>query len=185
MDRRIFIVGFMGSGKSTVAQALARRLRVAMIDLDNEITRVEGRSPKQIIEEEGETEFRQIETQVLERVLNENAARVIALGGGAWPVPINRDLITKDGALSVWLNAPFELCWQRIGASVHERPLARKESETRSLYEKRRTFYESAELHVATSEGKSAAQIANEIIQALRTSESNSGTTLEQSEPLS
>ena len=168
MDRRIIIVGFMGSGKSTVAQALARRLNSTMIDLDAEITRTNGRSPKKIIEEEGETAFRQIESRVLKQVLNQNAARVIALGGGAWTQASNRDMISKDGAISVWLDVPFELCWQRIVDSGSERPLARNESQARILYEERRASYSAANLHIDASENKAADQIASEVIQALQ-----------------
>ena len=167
-NRRIIIVGFMGSGKSTVAQALARRLNSTMIDLDAEITRTDGRSPKEIIEEEGETAFRQIESQVLKQVLNQNTARVIALGGGAWTLANNRALIVNDGAISVWLDTPFELCWQRIANSGSERPLARNESQARILYEERRASYSSANLHINASENKAADQIASEVIQAFQ-----------------
>jgi shikimate kinase len=168
MDRRIIIVGFMGSGKSTVARALSRRLNSVMIDLDTEIANTEGRSPKQIIEQEGESAFRRIESNLLERVLKEDSAQVIALGGGAWTVPSNRDVIAKSGATSVWLDAPFALCWQRIVESGSERPLARNESQARVLYEERRASYGSAELHMNASENKAPDQIANEVIQALQ-----------------
>jgi shikimate kinase len=168
MDRRIIIVGFMGSGKSTVAQALARRLNSAMIDLDREIARTYGRSPKQIIEQEGESVFRRIETEVLGRVLKDNNAQVVALGGGAWTVPTNRNLISEDGAISVWLDARFELCWQRIVDSGSERPLARNESQARALHEERLSYYSKANLHIDASENKSADQIADEVIQALQ-----------------
>lgn len=157
----------MGSGKSTVAQALARRLNSKMIDLDAEITRTGGRSPKQIIEEEGETAFRQIESQVLKQVLHQKTVRVIALGGGAWIQASNRDMISRDRAISVWLDVPFELCWQRILNSGSERPLARNESQARVLYEERRASYRAAKLHVDASAEKSANQIADEVIQAL------------------
>ncbi len=165
---RIVIVGFMGSGKSTVAQALARRLNSTMIDLDAEIARTAGRSPKQIIQEEAESAFRRIETEVLGRVLKEDGAQVIALGGGAWTVPSNRNLISQDGAISVWLDASFELCWQRIVDSGSERPLARNEPQARLLYEERRASYSTAKLHIAVSGDESVDQIANEVIQALQ-----------------
>ena len=157
----------MGSGKSTVAQALARRLNSKMIDLDAEITRTDGRSPKQIIEEEGEPAFRQIESQVLKQVLNQNTVRVIALGGGAWTQASNRDMISQSGAISVWLDVPFELCWRRILNSGNERPLARNESQARALYEERRASYSAANLHIDAPENKAANQIASEVIQAL------------------
>lgn len=139
-----------------------------MIDLDAEIARTYRRSPKQIIEEEGIAAFRKIESQVLKLVLSQNTARgVIALGGGAWTLASNRALIEDDGAVSVWLDTPFELCWQRIVNSGSERPLARNESQARALYEERRASYSTATLHIDAIQNKSAHQVANEIIQAL------------------
>jgi shikimate kinase len=163
----IVITGFMGSGKSTVARALARRLDSQMIDLDGEILKKEYRSAKQIIEEQGEPSFREIETRVLRDVLQTNATGVIALGGGAWTLPRNRDLITSAGGISVWLDAPFNLCWQRIGASDEARPLAPNEQEARGLYTERRAAYASADLHVEATENKTADEMALEIAKAL------------------
>ncbi len=110
-DRRIIVVGFMGCGKTAVAEALARRLGCAMVDLDSFITDREGRSPAEIIVQDSEPQFREIETRALKVVLEEDAARVIALGGGAWMVDANRALVARHDCLSVWLDAPFDLCW--------------------------------------------------------------------------
>ncbi len=167
----IVITGFMGSGKSTVARALALRLDSQMIDLDGEILKKEYRSAKQIIDDQGEPSFREIETRVLRAVLQKNAAGVIALGGGSWTLPRNRELLASSGAISVWLNAPFNLCWQRIVASAlqgkDERPLARNEEEALSLYTERRAVYASADLHVEATANKTADEIALEIVGAL------------------
>lgn len=167
----IVITGFMGSGKSSIARALALRLDSQMIDLDGEILKKEYRSAKQIIDDQGEPSFRQIETRVLRAVLRKNAAGVIALGGGAWTIPGNRELIASAGGISVWLDAPFNLCWQRIVASTlggkDERPLARNEQEALNLYTRRRAAYASADLHVETSGSKTADQVAREIAEAL------------------
>lgn len=163
----IVITGFMGSGKSTVARALARRLDTQMVDLDIEILKQEGRSAKHIIVEDGEPSFRDIETRVLSDVLQNNAAGVIALGGGAWTLPRNRDLITSAGGISVWLDAPFNLCWQRIVSSDDARPLAPTEQEALGLYTERRAAYASADLHVEATGNKSADEMALEIVKAL------------------
>ena len=163
----IVITGFMGSGKSTVARALARRLDSQMIDLDGEVLKQEGRSARQIIEEDGELAFREIETRVLRDVLKNNAAGVIALGGGAWTVSRNRDLITSAGGISVWLDAPFNLCWQRIVAGDRGRPLARNEQEALVRYTERRAAYASADLHVKATGNKTADELALEIVEAL------------------
>lgn len=166
-ESRIIILGFMGSGKSTIARALARRLNSDMIDLDEEIAQAEGRSPGQIIEQDGELAFRDIETRVLRSTLQNEGARVVSLGGGAWTVERNRNLIAEHKATSVWLDAPFSLCWHRILAGGGDRPLARNEQEAQTLYEERRAAYERAELHVAAADTKSPDEIALEIAQAL------------------
>ena len=163
----IVITGFMGSGKSTVARSLALRLDSQMIDLDGEILKQEGRSAKRIIEEDGESSFREIETRVLRDVLQNNAIKVIALGGGTWTMPTNRELITSAGGISVWLDAPFDLCWQRIVDGQDGRPLARNEKEALSRYTERRTTYSTADLHLEATESKTADDLAGEIVRAL------------------
>ncbi|HVS21826.1 MAG TPA: shikimate kinase, partial [Pyrinomonadaceae bacterium] len=92
--------------------------------------------------------FRAIETRALQVVLEKNAARVIALGGGAWTIEANRALVAQHDCLSVWLDAPFELCWERILSSGTIRPLAPERESAHQLYQSRRASYELAELHV-------------------------------------
>ncbi len=167
-ERRIIIVGFMGSGKSTVARALADQLSSNMIDLDEEITRIAGRAPQRIITEDGENVFRKIETDVLTKILADDAASVIALGGGAWIMTLTRQLIERDGAVTVWLDAPFDLCWQRIRSSEISRPLASSETQARRLYDERRPTYKLAGIRVGLTRTKSADQIAKEIVEALK-----------------
>ena len=114
-SRRIVLTGFMGAGKTTVARALAARLGCAMLDTDDCIVERAGRSIEAIIDAEGEARFRRIETEALREILERGSARVIALGGGTWTIEANRALIAAhDDCLSVWLDAPFATCWQRI-----------------------------------------------------------------------
>lgn len=82
MTNQIIIIGFMGTGKTTVAFELARKLNCRAIDLDDLITQREKRSPKEIIQQDGEAAFRSIETQMLREALMASA-RVVAVGGGA------------------------------------------------------------------------------------------------------
>src|SRR6266404_1916235 len=124
MNRRIVILGFMGCGKTTVAKELARQLDCSFVDLDSFITERYRRSPAEIIQKDGEDSFREIETLALRDVLQDKHARIIALGGGTWTIPANRTLIALHDCLSVWLDAPFELCWERINAGETVRPLA-------------------------------------------------------------
>jgi shikimate kinase len=163
-ERRIVIVGFMGSGKTTVAEALVRRLGCRMIDLDLFITRREGRPPAQIIEQDGETAFRAIETNTLHDLFSHTDARVIALGGGTWTIDTNRDLIAQHDCITVWLDAPFELCWNRItrgGESI--RPLAPDQDRARELYQRRRSSYELAALRVELDGNEDVAEVAAQI----------------------
>jgi shikimate kinase len=162
-DRRVIIVGFMGCGKTTVAAALAERLGCAMVDLDSFITDREGRSPAEIIKRDGEPAFRAIETRALKVVLEEKAARVIALGGGAWTIPANRALAEKHDCLSVWLDAPFELCWQRITSGRTTRPLAPDREGAEALYSSRRPAYGQAQIRIDSREIKGLDEIVSEV----------------------
>ena len=164
---KIVITGFMGSGKSTVARALASRLEGEMLDLDQSIESETGRSPSEIIETDGEPAFRQIESRILRGALEDSAPDVVALGGGAWISEANRKIINGHGALSVWLDAPFEHCWKRIVESGGARPLARTKTEAENLFTQRRTAYELADIHVHINDRRSPAEIAEEIIRAL------------------
>jgi shikimate kinase len=162
--RRIVIVGFMGSGKTTVANALARQLACDFVDLDSFITKREGRTPAEIIEQDGEPAFRLVETNALHDVLEQNDARVIALGGGAWTIEANRALVTGHNCLSVWLDAPLELCWERISASGNTiRPLAPDRESAQKLYESRWASYELAQLRIDASAGDGLAEMLSEI----------------------
>ena len=165
--RTIIITGFMGAGKTTVANALAHRLACVVIDLDGFIKEREGRTPQAIIDEDGETSFRAIESAALREALTIKAAHIIALGGGAWTIAANRDLIKEHDALTIWLDAPFELCWQRITSGNLSRPLARDLKSARRLYDERRAFYDQATLRVRANEERNADAIAAEIADAL------------------
>jgi shikimate kinase len=168
--RRIVITGFMGAGKTTVAGALARLLGCASLDLDDFVTAREGRTPQQLIDEDGEAAFREAETRALGEVLERGEVQVIATGGGTWTLERNRALVAARGCLTVWLDAPFELCWERItrgGAGV-DRPFARDRERARELYERRLADYSLASLRVRVTPRLGAEEVAAEIAAAAR-----------------
>jgi shikimate kinase len=171
LTRSVVITGFMGAGKTTVASALAARLGCAAADADEFVTARAGQTPQQIIEGEGEPRFRQLESRALAELLADGAARVLALGGGAWTTKANRELVARHGCLTVWLDAPFELCWRRILTGGDARPLARDREAARGLYEARRGLYALASHRVDAGESKSVDVIAAEIENLLRSSE--------------
>ena len=156
----------MGTGKTTVALELGRKLNCLAVDLDELITRREGRSPNGIIEQDGEVKFRELETQMLREVLAEGP-RVIAVGGGAWTIAANRQLIVEHEAITVWLDVPFELCWKRIEAGAEVRPLARSRALAERLYSDRRPVYELADARVVVSENENAEEIATRVADAI------------------
>ena len=146
--RPIVVTGFMGCGKSKVARELARRRNAVMVDLDDWITAREGRSPAQLITEDGERVFRTIESKALRELLQRGGADVIALGGGAWIEGTNRKLIDRYRCISVWLDVPFEVCWERIVTAGEDRPLGRTRDQAEALYHQRLPVYELARVHI-------------------------------------
>lgn len=168
----IVILGFMGSGKTTVARELGHLLRCRAIDLDDLITERENHSPGEIIERNGENKFRRIETETLSQVMKDESGdshpRIVALGGGTWMLQRNRDLINEHKGFTIWLDAPFELCWERIQASGGKRPLARDEHQARMLHGERRPQYALAGVQVQADINKSTEDICVEIVEALR-----------------
>lgn len=165
--RRVVITGFMAAGKTTVAQALGRALAVRALDLDDIIEEREGRNAQRLIDEEGEAFFRDAETRALEAALRDERLRVIATGGGAWTLERNRALVEAHGCLTVWLDAPFELCWQRTRTQDNQRPFARDEAKARELYKHRRELYALASLRINVGADSTPEQLAREIVRAL------------------
>lgn len=168
----IVVTGFMGAGKTTVAASLARQLNCMLFDLDVLIEQREGRSVSEIIGDDGEARFRELETTALREALERQETGVIALGGGAWAFARNRALIAERDCVTVWLDASFELCWQRITRAQHSssnnRPLARTRRGTRLLYDERRPLYELASMRIDVNADRSAAKVAAEIIRELQ-----------------
>jgi shikimate kinase len=161
---KLVITGFMGCGKTKVARALAERLNLSMVDLDDVISEREGRSPAQLISQEGEAMFRPIETAVLRSLLETGEVNVIALGGGAWIQEANRKLIEQYGYRSVWLDVPFEVCWERIETSEEDRPLGKDREQSRALYDRRRPVYQLAHVRIDVDPQESFADLISRIV---------------------
>jgi shikimate kinase len=138
----VYLAGFMGSGKSTVAHRLADRLGWHFIDLDSEIEAAEHDTIAHIFELRGESEFRRIETEMLKSVMRKierGMPSVVALGGGAFVEPRNAAMLEGHG-ISVWLDCHFETIEARI-ENPESRPLARDKDAFRRLFENRRASY--------------------------------------------
>lgn len=164
----VFLVGFMGAGKSSVGAALAGRLNWIFEDLDDRIERRERRTVAQIFRESGEPAFRRAERSALQDVLEgiHNQARVVALGGGAFVQTGNAKLLKLSGVPIIFLDAPVEELWERCckqaSEAAAERPLLRSLDQFRELHEKRRPCYSEASLTIQTG-GRRVDEIADEI----------------------
>jgi shikimate kinase len=161
--RPIVITGCMGCGKSKVARELARCLNVLFVDLDDKITQREGRSPAQLIVEDGERAFRAIESTTLRELLQTKIAGVIALGGGAWIEEKNRAILAQHRCTTVWLDAPFEVCWSRIEMSAEDRPLGKTRTQALALYEHRRPIYQLANIRIELRGDETIVHLATQI----------------------
>jgi shikimate kinase len=142
---KVYLVGFMGAGKSTLARRLAGRLGWRAEDVDDRIEAVEGRSVRTIFSEQGESYFRQVERRVLLDLVPLRHV-VVATGGGTFVDPDNRALINRDG-LSVWLDVPLAQLVDRIPADGR-RPLAADRAQFERLFEARRAAYSQAHLRL-------------------------------------
>ncbi len=161
--QRIVLTGFMGVGKTTVARFLSHLLKCKTIDLDAVIEVSEKRKIADIINADGITRFREIETENLLKVLHESDALIIALGGGAWTIEENRNLIKSYNLTSVWLESTFQHCWRNISLSKRVRPLAKDKKQTRKLFDERRNFYCLADWHFIIKPELTSFEIAKQI----------------------
>lgn len=140
---KLYLVGFMGAGKSTVAGAIGRRIGWRTEDIDTRIEARERRTVAAIFAQEGEPYFRRIERQILHELVPERNV-VVATGGGTFIDPENRVLMLADGAVA-WLDLPVSDVVQRVPADGR-RPLAADLGQLEQLYMRRRVAY--AEAHV-------------------------------------
>jgi shikimate kinase len=169
--RGVFLIGFMGAGKTSVGRALAQRLGWTFQDLDDLIECSQGKSVADIFAEAGERGFRDIETRALQEMLATTARRgggsgIVALGGGAFVQPQNRAVIEQAGALTILLEAPLDELRRRCGLDSKIRPLARDEREFARLFQERQDAYQLAQVRVETL-NKAVEQVAAEIEQIL------------------
>jgi len=167
-SKHLYLTGYRGTGKSSVAAFLARRLKRPLIDLDQLIEASAGTTIREIFADGGEPRFRSLESAALEIAAGSDPA-VIALGGGAVLRKQNRELVRRTGRC-VWLTATAETIHRRItadAATAENRPaLTSLDSlaEIKTLLEQRHECYASTADDSVSTEGKSVAEIAEEII---------------------
>ncbi len=163
--RAVFLVGYMGAGKTSVGRYVAERLRWDFVDLDKEIEASTGRTVAEIFEQDGEAVFRRMESTALAALLGELATgrpTLVALGGGCFAQPANIGLLGEFGAPVIFLEAPAEELWKRTRDAGTARPLRTDETVFRKRLEERTPHYERATHRVETA-GKSISEVAAEV----------------------
>jgi shikimate kinase len=161
----LYLVGFMGSGKSAVGRLLADELGWSFADIDEDIQTAEGVSIAEIFDTRGEAEFRRIEREALQQRVRDvecGKPMVLALGGGAFVDPANRKLLQERG-VTLWLDCSFSRICARLEGQTH-RPLARDPQKLQQLFEDRRDLYSQAEHHIEADTDDPAA-IVSRILQ--------------------
>jgi shikimate kinase len=164
-DRPVFLVGFMGSGKSSVGRALARSLGWAYVDTDEMVESEEQRSIERIFEESGEGYFREAESKALSS-LSGRRRLVVATGGGLFLGRLQREFMRREGR-TVWLDVPLDLIEARVRRGG-DRPLWPRHDplERRLFYDRRRAAYALAEVRVDGASG-GVDQIAQTVFRRL------------------
>lgn len=169
LKKTVVMVGMMGAGKTAVGRALAAKIGVPFLDSDAEIVKAANMSIAEIFERDGEAFFRTKETQVIDRLLDEERG-ILSTGGGAFLADGNRDLISEKG-VAVWLDADLDLLWQRV-KHKDTRPLLRTENPRQTLsdiFDARVPVYSKAELSVKADPSYSIEDMAERVLKALLT----------------
>lgn len=152
MGKTIFLVGFMGAGKSTLGRKLAKHFEADFIDLDTEIEKKSGKSIAEIFEVDGETAFRQIERETL-RNLPDKEILFVATGGGTPCFNDNMQWMKENGVV-IYINLPASILIGRLKENKEKRPLIKELTETElseyilKTLEERNPFYEKADILV-------------------------------------
>jgi shikimate kinase len=166
--RRVFLVGFMGAGKSTVGRLLARRLGTDFIDLDEEIERRAGMSISEVFATRGEQGFRGLEAETLAEVADGPAA-IVACGGGCVARDESRALLANAGTAVVYLEVTAEEALARVG-DTSDRPLLAvgdAPEAARTLLAARKALYGAVADVVVDTAGLTAEQVADAVVAAL------------------
>jgi shikimate kinase len=145
---KLYLVGFMGAGKTTVARALGKRMGWRIEDIDERIEARERRSIPAIFSQEGEPYFRQVERDVLGELLPLRHT-VVATGGGTFAEPDNRAAMLADGAVA-WLDLPFDRVMERVPPDGR-RPLAADRDQMEQLFNRRQLAYRQAHIRIDAS----------------------------------
>ena len=156
----IYLVGFMGAGKTATGRVVARRTGRSFLDLDDAVEARLESTIREIFENLGENAFREAETAELKKTILRKDL-VVATGGGAFSDPDNRRLIEDAKAVSIFLDPPWEAICSRIDEKDRARPNWIDDRKARALFVKRRPDYLLAEIHLELTGTESPMDVAD------------------------
>jgi len=159
---KLYLVGFMGCGKTTIGVALADRLKLPFFDLDELVEAAEKMTIKEIFADRGEPYFRMRERDILRSTRYLEKA-VVATGGGTFTFEDNIQFIQSEG-YSIHLSAPFPLVRSRIGEKAAERPMFRDDRATHELYKNRLRFYNAADMTIEIRDEQTVHELVERIV---------------------
>jgi shikimate kinase len=162
----IILIGFMGSGKTTIGKDIASRKNMKFIDMDLEIEKIEKKSINEIFSESGEKYFREVESKLFEKLcMQENI--VISTGGGIVECNYNIETLKRQQCV-IWLDANTDTIVKHIKNEINKRPKLNevkdlKKSITELLKKRYNKYYESANIRIDVND-KNVDQVASEIL---------------------
>lgn len=166
--KKIILLGYMGSGKSTVGRLLSKSINYKSLDLDKLIENEQGLSINNIFKQHGELYFRKLEHQILKETLNTNGNYIISLGGGTPCYANNMELFKDENIITIYLNSSVNELFERLSLNKSKRPLIAsmndfelKEFIAKHLFE-RSFYYNQAKVKIDTN-GKTRLEIVEEI----------------------
>jgi shikimate kinase len=165
--KNIFLIGFMGAGKSTVARHLQKRLKMNLAEMDERIEKEQGMTIPEIFEKYGESRFRDLESELI-LTIGKEGNTIVSCGGGVVVRPENIEYMKKNGQVFYLKTSP-ETVYNRVKDSTN-RPILNGNMNVEyiaGLMEKRRALYEGAADVTITTDGKSVDEITDEIIIAI------------------
>jgi shikimate kinase len=165
---KIILIGYMGSGKSTIAKLLSKSINYEFLDLDEIIEKEQNASVSRIFEQKGEVFFRKLEHQVLKRILLLENNMILSLGGGTPCFANNQELLNQEGITTIYLKTSIDKLYERLRTQKANRPLIASKSEeemkefiAKHLFE--RSFYYNQAKYVVTTDEKTPQETALEI----------------------
>lgn len=165
---KIILIGYMGSGKSTIARLLSKAMNFEFQDLDEIIEKELNLSVATIFEQKGEVFFRKLEHQILHRILQKEDNMILSLGGGTPCFINNQELLKAKGVTTIYLKASIEKLYDRLRNQKSNRPLIANKNEeemkefiAKHLFE--RSYYYNQAKYIVSTDDKSPQETVSEI----------------------